>query len=430
MEQEIKDRIEKIKNGQVPEGYKNTGHCVIPKSWDDVLIDDVCERFTGHTPNKKVDEYWNGDIPWISLKDTNKLDNLYIEETVDYTTIEGINNSSAILLPKGTIVISRDATVGKIGIMKRSMATSQHFINYVCGRRINNLYLYYYLLSRKTDFQRIATGSTIVTIGMGYFKKLRIIEPPLPEQQKIATILSTCDKAIELKEKLIEEKKKQKKGLMQKLLTGEVRLPGFDGEWKEVKLGQVGRFFNGRNISKKDIETNGKNDCVLYGELFTLYSEVIDKVTSKTNKLEENNVIGKVNDLLFPTSTTVDALSLITPSSLKVDRVIVGGDIMIYRGDKNIINSDYLSYYFNSIGKRKLAKFAQGITIIHIYSNEVKDFKLNLPPIEDQEAIAEILSTADKEIELLKELLENKKEEKKGLMQLLLTGIVRVNTEN
>src|SRR5690606_16412082 len=110
---------------------------------------------------------------------------------------EGIKNSSAVILPPGTVIVSRDATVGKIGITEKEMATSQHFINYICSEELNNIYLYYYFLYKKDMFTRIAAGSTIKTIGLDFFKKLKIIVPPIEEQQKIADILFSVDIQIE-----------------------------------------------------------------------------------------------------------------------------------------------------------------------------------------------------------------------------------------
>lgn len=204
--------------------YKQTEIGLLPSEWTYDYIDNFAERKSGHTPDKKNISYWQGTIPWISLADLSKLDKRYIFETNTYTTSEGVNNSSAIVLPKGTIVISRDATVGKIGIMGSEMATSQHFINYVCGENLNNIYLYYYLLSKKELFKRIAIGSTIKTIGLDFFKKLKIVVPPIDEQIKITNILTSVDEDIEGYEQEKMKYEKLKKGLMQQLLTGKTRV--------------------------------------------------------------------------------------------------------------------------------------------------------------------------------------------------------------
>ena len=196
----------------------------IPVEWEVKNIDEVAKRYSGHTPDKKIENYWNGDIPWISLKDTKKLDNRYIHETEDYTTEDGINNSSAVILPKNTVVLSRDATIGKVGITSKEMATSQHFINYVCGFSLDSLYLYYDFLNKKQLFERIGIGSTIKTIGLSFFKELKIVIPPIEEQKQIANILSSVDNQIEEYENKKIKLEELKKGLMQQLLTGNIRI--------------------------------------------------------------------------------------------------------------------------------------------------------------------------------------------------------------
>ncbi|PWV97398.1 type I restriction enzyme S subunit [Paenibacillus cellulosilyticus] len=210
--------------------FKQTDFGEIPENWGVCLLDEVALRKSGHTPDKKKSNYWSGDIPWISLKDTSRLDNRFIDETTDYTTTDGINNSSAVLLPEGTVVISRDATVGKSGIMRYPMATSQHFINYICGDRLFNWYLYYDLQYRKQLFERIAVGSTIKTIGLQFFKELKVAVPPIEEQKHISQILNSMDDKIDKEILKLSKIQTLKKGLMQVLLTGKVRVKVDDPE--------------------------------------------------------------------------------------------------------------------------------------------------------------------------------------------------------
>lgn len=235
----IIDQVEKTKTGLMQQLLtKGIGHTEFKKSdvgeipidWHLVNLDSVATRKSGHTPNKKKSEYWSGDIPWVSLKDTFRLDNRYIFETTDYTTVEGIANSSAVMLPKNTLIISRDATVGKVGITDLEMATSQHFINYICGESLDYLYLYYYLRYRKPLFERMATGSTIKTIGLAFFKEFKIVLPPFDEQVKIRDILSSQDDKIIVEKNKLKQLKGLKKGLLQDLFTGDVRVQVHDPE--------------------------------------------------------------------------------------------------------------------------------------------------------------------------------------------------------
>ena len=197
---------------------------LLNQKWDKVLLDEVAKRGTGHTPNKKISSYWNGGIKWVSLSDSSKMDNRYIYETDKEISLDGIENSSAVLHPKNTVVLVRDAGIGKSGILGQDMAVSQHFIAWRCSEKLDYIFLYYWLQIQKPYFELIAIGSTIKTIGMPFFKKLKIPLPPLKEQTKIANILTKADEKLEVLRAKKAKYEELKVGLMQKLLTGEVRV--------------------------------------------------------------------------------------------------------------------------------------------------------------------------------------------------------------
>ena len=196
----------------------------IPKGWDCILLDKVAKRGSGHTPDKQRAEYWNEGIKWVSLTDSSKLDNLYLNDTAKKISQLGIENSSANMHPKGTVVMARDAGIGKSAIITDSMAVSQHFMAWVCGEKLNNYFLYYLLQLWKPNFEAIAMGSTIKTIGLPYFKKLQIPVPSIDEQSLIACALKSVDGRIFALQRKNSSLKSTKKALMQDLLTGKVRV--------------------------------------------------------------------------------------------------------------------------------------------------------------------------------------------------------------
>jgi len=196
----------------------------IPKGWDCILLDKVAKRGSGHTPDKQRSEYWNEGIKWVSLTDSSKLDNLYLNDTAKKISQLGIENSSANMHPKGTVVMARDAGIGKSAIITDSMAVSQHFMAWVCGEKLNNYFLYYLLQLWKPNFEAIAMGSTIKTIGLPYFKKLQIPVPSIDEQSLIACALKSVDGRIFALQRKNSSLKSTKKALMQDLLTGKVRV--------------------------------------------------------------------------------------------------------------------------------------------------------------------------------------------------------------
>lgn len=197
----------------------------IPVEWEITLLDEIAERGSGHTPSKKHPGYWNGGIKWISLADSSALDQVHINDTEYEISDLGIKNSSAVLHPPGTVVLSRDAGVGKSAVMQTSMAVSQHFMAWRCGKRLHNYFLYYWLQRDKPRFEGIASGSTIVTIGLQFFKSYRIAHPSDPnEQVGIAKVLLKSEEDVNRSQETLAKLKSLKTALMQDLLTGKVRV--------------------------------------------------------------------------------------------------------------------------------------------------------------------------------------------------------------
>jgi type I restriction enzyme S subunit len=212
--------------------FKNSELGRIPKEWDVCLLDHLAQRGSGHTPNKGKSAYWNGGIKWVSLADSRKLDQIWINETDKEISELGLKNSSAVLHPKGTVILSRDAGVGKSAILADEMAVSQHFMAWRCKpSRLYNYYLYYWLQKDKPRFEGIASGSTIVTIGLQFFKEYKIAVPiDVAEQKRIAEALGCADKAIAQIDENLEKLRALKTGLMQGLLTGRRRVTSLLGQ--------------------------------------------------------------------------------------------------------------------------------------------------------------------------------------------------------
>jgi len=247
-------------------------------------------------------------------------------------------------------------------------------------------------------------------------EKFSIPYPTISEQEAIAEVLSDTDALIGALEKRIAKKRLIKQGAMQTLLTPK-------DDWEVKKLGEVAEIKKGSALSKNKLTDTGIYPCILYGELFTTYKEVINEVVSKTNS--EEGIKSKSGDILFPGSTTTTGIDLAKASALLFNNILLGGDIIIVR---NIIgyNSEFVSYFLNQISKNEIAKKTKGITIHHLYGNDLRDIEIALPLIQEQTRIATILSDMDNEINALEKKLSKTKELKQGLMQQLLTGKIRL----
>jgi type I restriction enzyme S subunit len=208
--------------------------------------------------------------------------------------------------------------------------------------------------------------------------------PAVVEQRKISRLFQLLDERIVTQNKIIEDLKKLKSAIIEKYYS--------QAEKQIVCVTDLGEPFNVGNLAKDDLAETGM-PCVIYGELFTTYGEIISQIESHTNKTE-GMILSKKGDLLFPSSTTVDAMSLIAPSVINVDGVILGGDMFGIHISTNF-NAQYLSYYFNHIAKRQLAKFAKGSTIIHLHYTDIEKAKLFLPSLEEQNRMAKCLLALD-----------------------------------
>ena len=222
-----------------------------------------------------------------------------------------------------------------------------------------------------------------------FFQTYHYVPKEKKEQTKIATLLHLIDERIATQNKIIEDLKKLKSAIIE-WHYGQV-------EKQNVCIGDLGEPFNVGNLAKEDLTETGM-PCVIYGELFTTYGETISQIESHTNKVE-GMILSKKGDLLFPSSTTVDAMSLIAPSVINVDGVILGGDMFGIHITPNS-NAQYLSYYFNHIAKRQLAKFAKGSTIIHLHYADIEKAKLLLPSLEEQNRMANCLISLDTKINI------------------------------
>ncbi len=271
----------------------------------------------------------------------------------------------------------------------------------------------FYILNRHKYFLKFDNGVGQTNLRKDDVLNCSLTIPSLKEQEKIAAFFSLIDKKIELQTEKVEELKNYKKGLMQKIFSQELRFKGFSGEWESHPLSKLGTFFKGAGLSKADLSDEG-NPCVLYGELYTKYTEVIGNVKSKTNVELDNAVIGKTNDVLIPSSGET-AIDIATASCLQQDDVILGGDLNVFRS--NQVNGIFTSYQLNTSKKFEIAKLAQGASVVHVYNDQLKRLKLSIPTIQEQEKIASFFSLIDKKLELEMEKLEKLQDYKKGLLQ-------------
>ena len=271
--------------------------------------------------------------------------------------------------------------------------------------------------SLRDQITQLSGGSTRFNIGQDSLNKVSAYLPSKEEQTKIASFLSAVDEKISQLTQKHELLSQYKQGMMQKLFSQQIRFKADDGsefgEWEETTLGERGTFLKGKGISKADIAEDGILPCIRYGELYTIYGEIISNVISATNLDRDSLILSKANDVLIPASGETQ-IDIATASCVLEDDIALSGDLNIYRTKEN---GAFLSYMIRSSLKMQIAQLAQGNSVVHLYSSQLKSVQLSLPCLEEQTKIANFLSAIDQKIEVVAQQIKQAKQWKKGLLQ-------------
>lgn len=402
---------------------------MVPNGWIATQIGDVAKFSSGGTPSKQEVGYWGGGEPWISGKD---LKTHYLERSIDTLTEEGFKVAKKA--PYGaTLILVRGMTLLKdfpVGFATREVAFNQDLKALVPVKGVDGLFLSFLLVAEKHKIRQLVStaGHGTGRLETHSIQEYPINLPPLPEQKKIAQILSTWDKAITTTEKLLANSQQQKKALMEQLLTGKKRLLDkngvrFSGEWKRVKLGNVfSKVSNGVTYDPQITEG------LPVTRIETISTGVVnfDKVGLAPAEDNTRRFRLEKGDILYSHINSLDHIGRV--AYFNDDRPLYHGmNLLLLRTEEP--NQSMFLYYIldSSIGKRYAKSYAKSaVNQASISTTDIKTFSIHLPIKEEQQKIAQFLSVADRDISLLTEKLLALKSEKKALMQQLLTGKRRV----
>lgn len=422
MNQEIKDRIEKIQNGEVPNGYKKTKVGIVPDDWCIRELGALGEFSKGKNITT-ASTLNGGDYSAMMYGDIYIKYDTVVNETDYKIPLEIAENSTKV--EKGCLLFT---TSGETAIeIGKCVCYNGGKDLYIGGDILafkpykdNSIFLSYQqnsfpMIKSKA---RLGQGHSVVHIYQPAISGLLIPLPNIEEQEKIANILTKQDEIIDLKEKLVIEKEARKKYVMQQLLTGKKRLSGFSGEWQKWSLESVGKIVTGKtpktSISKYyngDIPWVTPSDISEEKYIYSTERELTNDGIKKAVLIPKNSVlitcvasIGK-NVILMKDGSCNQQINAITAY--------------------DDFSSEFI-YYLLSYRKNMLKKYAGKSATAILNKESFSNLIFKIPILDEQTAIANILSKLDKEIELLKQDVEAEKQKKKSLMQLLLTGIVRV----
>ena len=317
-------------------------------------------------------------------------------------------------LAKASAILSADVSLGgDILIIRPDRAkVDSRFLAYAIRHNVNKVL-------------GLVRGSTVYHLYAADMRYFDLPSLPLAEQSRVADALKDSDDLINSLERLITKKQAIRQGMMQELLTGRTRLPGFNGPWSKTILGSLGTFLKGRGIKRDDVQSTGTG-CIRYGELYTTFNNYTNKTLSFVPaRVAATALPLRTGDLLFAGSgETRDEIGKCV-AYIGATPVVAGGDVIVLRGDQ--FNPVYLALLANTPAVvTQKARAGQGDAVVHIYSHALAAIEVDMPSRAEQDAVARLILDVDHELALLRKRLSKARSIKQGIMQELLTGRTRL----
>ena len=385
---------------------------VAPEGWEVLPIKDITETIvSGGTPSTFIQEYWNGDIPWMSSGELN-LKRIYtVRKKI---TQKGLDNSATLFIPRGCILIGlagQGRTRGTAGINYIPLCINQSIAAiFPNPTRFVSEYLYQYLNSKYDELRTLSMGNGgRGGLNLSIIGNLTILLPQLPEQRRITEVLSDTDLYITTLERLIAKKEAVKQGVMQELLTGKRRLPGFKGEWVEKRLGEIAEVIMGQSPQSHSYNYNINGLPLIQGN-----TNIKDRKTVAEIYTTHITKIAHIGDIILTVRAPVGITGRV------MFKCCIGRGVCAIKGN------DFL-YHTLIFIEPCWAKLSKGSTFDSVTGQDINSIFIKIPPtLAEQNAIAEILSDMDAELSALKKKLEKIRLIKQGMMDALLMGKIRL----
>jgi type I restriction enzyme S subunit len=414
-------------------GYKWTEGRVIPQEWKVKRLGELASVSSGGTPSRSNPRYWNGDIPWVT---TSELDFHTITEVEQFITKEGLENSAARLLPPGTLLMAlygQGKTRGKISVLGTQASTNQACAAISLNLNISQEYIFHFLASNYGSIRNLSNTGNQENLNGSIVRSIPILLPPEAEQRAIAMALNDVDALIGTLDQLIAKRRDLKQAAMQQLLTGQHRLPGFTGDWKVRRFGDLFQFLNTANNPRADLSTFGTVGYIHYGDIHTTTSAFLDCSESSSPFIAKERAAGipfvEDGDLVMADASEdyVGIGKCIEVQKIRGRKIVAGLHTFLLRGNKELLADGFKGYLqFIPSLKAALIRFATGISVYGVSKNNVRSVEVELPKPDEQTAIATVLSDMDAEIAALERRRDKTRALKQGIMQELLTGRTRL----
>ena len=388
--------------------------------WEEKKLEEIGNFIGGGTPNTAIQEYWDGGIPWYTPTEIKNGDLKSSNRTI---TEKGLKNSSAKLLPQGAILITTRATIGDVAISKKECTTNQGFQSLVVNDSESNLFWFYWIIRHKEELIKRASGSTFKEISKNEIINITSYSPKKQEQQKIAACLSSLDELIEATAQKVKALKEHKKGLMQRLFPAEgknvpdLRFPEFQGMngWEKKQVKDFGEVITGNTPSKKE-EKYWNGDFVWITAQDFKGKYINDSILKLTK-------FGKDKARVIPkNSVLVTCIASIGLNAINKVECSTNQQINAICCNQEY-NYEYM-YYLVTYNTENLKQLAGQTAVPIITKKSFEEFEVYaIENYDEQQKIADCLSSLDELIEATSRKVEILKEHKKGLMQQLFPKI-------
>ncbi len=393
---------------------------MLPEGWKEVSLEKLAKiergKFSARPRNDP--KFYNGATPFVQTGDISSA-GTYLEKYTQTLNDMGVKVSK--IFPKGTILITIAANIGDTAITKFDVACPDSIVGIQCySEKCNKIWLKLKLDTIKNNLDNDAGKNAQKNINLQVLKPLKILTPPLPEQEKIAAILSTWDKAISTTDALLANSRQQKKAIMQQLLTGKRRLPGFTGEWKNILLSDIAMRLSERNNgNSNNVVTISAQKGLIRQEEFFNKSIASESLDSYFLLCKGQFAYNKSYSIGYPMGA-IKRLKLYETGV--VTSLYICFDITSMQADANFYEHFFESGLLNAALTKIAAEGGRAHGLLNVRPADFMHISVPLPPLDEQRAIAAVLDAADREISLLEQKAARLRGEKKALMQQLLTG--------
>lgn len=383
--------------------------------WVETSLGEIAEVIGGGTPSTTIPEYWDGEIVWLTPTEITSQDGKVVLDSIRKITDLGFKNSGAQMLPKDSVILTSRASVGYVALAGQELCTNQGFQSLIPKHSVLAKFLMFWIQQNRSEFESRSAGSTFKEISKSNVKSIKIELPPLSEQRRIVDLISSVDSYIEALQQQLESAKKSRNAVLHELLTA-------DGEgWKDMKLSDVTDLItDGSHFSPKTTDTG-----IPYVTVRDIKDGFLDldnaaRINEESYlELEKNGCRPLPNDILFSKDGTVGKVALV----MSGERFVVLSSLAIIRSTKSVILPKFLAltmssseFQGNAIGSKT------GLAIKRIVLKHLRDLRIKVPTISEQQRIIEIVSEIDSVVALNLKALAETINLRTGLLSDLLGG--------